>query len=170
MTLPALLTRRKIGPSVIAAAVSHARSASTARSLAPRRMATSYPLPRLVGLAAPDSQSQPAGDLHLGILDLQGRQAPSAARRRQNRRAAARGPAGRGADVAGREQRRSRSKVSGRGLVDRPALFAQARPSSGPRISRCAGFQGRSLKRCILPRAASLRRIVVGALSPRLAR
>ncbi len=44
-------------------------------------------------------------------------------------------------------------------------------PCSGPWISRCAGFQARSLKRCILPRADSRRRMVVGAWLPaRLAR
>ena len=49
--------------------------------------------------------------------------------------------------------------------------WVRSSPCSGPWMSRCAGFHGRSLKRCILPIADSRRRMVVGAwLSARLAR
>ena len=169
---PPVLMRRNSGPAWRLATACQASKARTGQVSAclPARQADLGPLPRpgrsCCGRCR--SRSPPASDRD--VLDLQRHQLGAAQRAgeaEQQQRPVA--PAARRA-VAGGQQPAQHGEGQRRRLARRAAVL-RSRPRSGSWMSRCAGFHGRSLNRCILPSAARRRRIVVGAwLSARLAR
>lgn len=133
------------------------------------RQADLGPLPGLVGFSPGDAQPQTAADAG-DILDLQGDEFGAAQRAGEAEQEEQ--------TVASAAGEASQVATSWRSMSsDSAAAFSTGRPCrrskacSGAWMSRCPGFQARSLKRCALPIADRRRRIVVGAwLSARLVR